>query len=193
MGHIQGTNKVLAFESLAHHLLRTSKTVFQAHGPTNPGEKSSVELHNPSKCNVTADQLFQSNDFKIEDKKYYTPTNSSFTVGGGRHIDVVLDVPNDREFAHRRIWASHQVGQQMFFCSSATDTLASTLKLIFVVRKSEEERVRCMQPQALVCTISKKPASSDGPPGEWNVLKQFVVFVSVLIKRQCRRAVAVVP
>lgn len=174
MGRIRGTNKGLVFEPLAHHLLRTSKTAFQAHSLTNPSEKISVELHSPNECNVTDEQLCQSNNFKIEDKKYYLPTNSSFSVVDAwtSHYMFQMTVSSlTNEYGHPIKSASK------LFLQLRDRYNGVNPKLIFVVPKSEEEHVRHMKPQAFVCMNGKKPASSDGPQGGWNKLEQFVLFL----------------
>lgn len=45
-----------------------------------PSEKIYVELHSPDKCHVTEENVFQSNDIKIEDKSHHALTNSFFLV-----------------------------------------------------------------------------------------------------------------
>ncbi|KAL1520261.1 hypothetical protein AB1Y20_023730 [Prymnesium parvum] len=171
---IQGTNKGLVFEPLAHHLLRTSNNVFTAYRLAKPKETMAVQLGNLQECKVEDDEICQP-AFKIKEMNYYMPTSGSFPV-----VEA---------------WTSHYLFQMTV--SSLTDAHAHPIKstsklflellkryegnppkLIFVLPKSEEKEVEQMKPQALVRADGKPlDASTNVPQGGRNNLEQFVLFL----------------
>jgi len=171
LGRVQGTHKGLVFEPLAHHLLRSSQTVFRAYSLEDTKQYIDVNLTTShDECVVSNSELCNS-EFHISESKYYVPADSSFPV-----IDA---------------WTSQYMFQMtvssLTQCDGHPIKSASKLflrlqklygaqqpKLVFVVPESERSNLQCMKPQQCVHADSKLLGQ---PKTGWNSLQQYVLFV----------------